>query len=253
MSELALFWKTGPAVRAERGVGYTAFALFSPTHIFWLLLTAALCLTLGFWYRRAGPRARQRLLCGLTVFLLLDEVLKYAVTLATGQWEWAFLPLHLCSLNIFVCLFNTLRPSRNAQEILYGLCLPGAALALLSPSWQPLPLWNIMHLHSGTVHAALFLYPILLLAGGFRPDLRRIPVVFAFLLGVSVPIYAVNKALGTNFLFLNGAGENALTRALAALLGEPYYLLGFPVLILLILLLLYLPWYGVRMLRAGRT
>ena len=242
MDTLDTFWKTAQTLQQELGSGYTAFSLFSPIHLGWLALCAAACVGLGLLYRRAAPETRRRLLIGLTAYMLLDELAKYAVTLATGQWSWNFLPLHLCSINIFVCLYHTLRPGDRSREILYALCLPGALLAMLSPSWQSLPVWNFMHLHSATIHIALFLYPVLLLAGGFRPDPRRIPFVLLFLAAVSVPVYFLNKWLGTNFLFINGWQNNALTRALAAVFTPQAYLLGFVALIALLLLVLYLPW-----------
>jgi len=49
----------------------------------------------------------------------------------TGQWNWSYLPLHLCSINVFVCLYNTLTDRNWCKEELYALCIPGAMLALL--------------------------------------------------------------------------------------------------------------------------
>lgn len=239
---MSTFWMTAQTAAARYGSDWRAFSLFGPVHLFWLGLALALCIGLGLWYRRAAPRARRRMLVVLTILLLADECFKYVVTLATGQWNWSFLPLHLCSLNIFVCAANTVRPSAWLQEILYALCPPGALVALLSPSWQALPLCNAIHLHSSTIHIMLVLYPVLLLAGGFRPNPRRLPFVCGCLAAAAVPVFGINRLLGTNFMFLNGSDGNAITRLMAGVLGERFYILGFLPVIALLWAVLYLPW-----------
>ena len=175
MPDCSPFWYTIDTMQALHGYDYHAFELFGPVHLFWLGLCAALCVGGSLLFRRLGPAGRRRVLAVLTVLLLADELLKDVSSLATGQFVWAFLPFHLCSINLFICVWYALRPNDLAAEVLYALCLPGAAAALLFPSWQAVPLWNVMHLHSSTVHTMLVLFPVLLLAGGFRPDVRRLP------------------------------------------------------------------------------
>ena len=165
MPSCSPFWYTVDTMQALHGYDYHAFELFGPVHLFWLGLCAFLCAGGSVLFRRLGPAGRQRVLRVLTLLLLADELLKDVSSLATGQFVWAFLPFHLCSINLFVCVWYALRPHPLAAEVLYALCLPGAAAALLFPSWQALPLWNVMHLHSSTVHTMLVLFPVLLPTG----------------------------------------------------------------------------------------
>lgn len=236
------FWQALPQIKAEYGENFHAFELYGPEH----LCELAICLVLGtavaLLYRRADEQRRHRILWVVTLLLLIDEAIKHIATGVTGQWDWQYLPLHLCSINIFVCLYHTLRGGETVKEFLYALCLPGALLALFSPSWQAAPAWNVIHLHSLSVHFLLALYPVLLLAGGFRPNVRRLPKVLGHLLAMAVPIFFINRLLGTNFLFLNRASENAITRAFAAIFGEKLYYLGFLPVILVLAAVLYLPW-----------
>lgn len=240
---MAEFWKTIPTIQAERGGNYHAYPLFGAQHLAELGVSALFLLGFCLLYRGSAPPVRRRLLVLVTALLLADELLKYAVTLATGQWSWAYLPLHLCSINLFVCLYHTLTGRRWCKEVLYALCIPGAAAALLLPTWRAAPVWNIMHLHSQSVHTLLILYPLLLLLDGFRPDPRRIPQVLAFLGVTALPISALNRILGTNFYFLNGAEGNVLTALFAQLLGSNFYVLGFVPVIAVLLALMYLPWW----------
>ena len=79
---------------------------------------------------------------------------------------------------------------------------------MLSPSWQRLPVWNLLHLLSYSIHVLLILYPVLLLAGGFRPQVHRIRWVLAFLCATATPIFFLNRMLKTNFFFLNDPQGN---------------------------------------------
>ena len=74
-----------------------------------------------------------------------------------------------------------------------------------------------------SIHALLVLYPVLLVAGGYRPSVRRVPMVLAFLFGSALPIYFLNKPLQTNFYFLNNPYGNVITSAFTAALGEVLY------------------------------
>lgn len=173
----------------------------------------------------------------------MDEAALLLGMACTGQWNWSYLPLHLCSINVFVCLYNTLTDRSWCKEELYALCIPGAALALLCPSWRDVPGWfTLINLHSVSIHALLVLYPVLLVAGGYRPSVRRVPQVLAFLFGSALPIYFLNKPLHTNFYFLNNPYGNVITGTFTAWFGEKFYILGFLPAIALALVLMYAPW-----------
>ena len=235
------FWYTIDTVHKLYGNSYQSFALFGPVHRFWLGLCLVLCVAGFLLFRRLGERGRRRVLLVLTVLLLADELLKDVSSLATGQFVWAFLPFHLCSINLFICVWYAIRPNRVAAEVLYALCLPGALAALLFPSWQALPIWNVMHFHSFTVHIMLVLFPVLLLAGGFRPNPRRLPAVFGVLMLDTIAAALCNHFLGTNFMFLRGEPDNPALGAIQSFFG-PAYILGLLLLVFAIWVVLYTPW-----------
>ena len=89
----------------------------------------------------------------------------------------------------------------------------------------------------------LVLYPVLLLAGGFRPQVHHIRWALAFLCATATPIFFLNRLLGTNFFFLNNPYSNAITAFFARCLGEHFYVCGFLPVLAAIWVLLYLPWY----------
>lgn len=200
------FWKSYDITAAEYGAGYECYPLFGTVHLIELALSALFLLCMVWWYRRSTPRTRRHILVGITAALLADEAALLLGMACTGQWNWSYLPLHLCSINVFVCLYNTLTDRSWCKEELYALCIPGAALALLCPS------------------------------------VRRVPQVLAFLFGSALPIYFLNKPLHTNFYFLNNPYGNVITSTFTAWFGEKFYILGFLPAIALALVLMYAPW-----------
>ena len=171
------FWKSYDITAAEYGAGYECYPLFGTVHLIELALSALFLLGMVWWYRRSTPRTRRHILVGVTAALLADEAALLLGMACTGQWNWSYLPLHLGSINVFVCLYNTLTDRSWCKEELYALCIPGAALALLCPSWRDVPGWfTLINLHSVSIHALLVLYPVLLVAGGYRPSVRRVTV-----------------------------------------------------------------------------
>ena len=237
------FWKSYDITHAELGPNFRCYPLYGKIHLIELALSLVFIVGMALWYRRSSASARRRILVGVTIALLADEAALLLGMALTGQWNWSYLPLHLCSINVFVCLYNTLTDQNWCKEELYALCIPGAALALLSPSWLDVPSWwTLINLHSISIHALLVLYPVLLVVRGYRPSARRAPQVLAFLFGSALPIYFLNKPLNTNFYFLNNPYGNVITSAFTRLLGEKYYILGFLPAIAVALCLMYLPW-----------
>ena len=221
------FWKSVQTIQAERGADYRAFSLFSATHWAELLGAAAVIFLCAVIYYRCREVTRHQILRAVFVLMLADEFMKQAVLLYTGQWNVTYLPLHLCSIHIFLCTTCTLTGKDWCKEELYALCAPGAAIALLCPGWLGTKAWSLINLHSVTLHGLLVLYPVLLVAGGFRPQVRRLPAVLAFLFGSALPIYFLNKVLYTNFYFLNGPTSSPVTALFTQWFGEQWYLLGF--------------------------
>ena len=222
---------------------YLRFEHFSPLHLGLIAVFVLIIIAAMLCYRKLGEKERQKFLNVMAVLLILDEIWKHAFTIATGQWEYGFIPLHLCSINIFVCVWHTLKRDDISAEMLYALCAPGALIALIMPTWTNLPLWNAMSLHSNSVHVLLAMYPMLLLAGGFKPSVKRLPKVALILICEVVPVFFINKILGTNFFFLNGTAGNPLLKLLAEIFGKELYFIGLPFILAVVWAAMYLPWY----------
>ena len=251
--DMQYFWYTENTLD-RMGLEGLGSPLFGPQHLLELAGALLLCLAAALVYRRLSSRGRRGMCWVVCCLILADELFKQVGALATGQWGVNYLPLHLCSINIFLILAQQLRPSALKQELLYCLCLPGALIALITPTWLDQPTLNFMRIHSLSIHTLLLMYPVMLLSGGFRPDVRRLPRCFAVLIGICIPIYAVNKLFthldlgssavhaGTNFLFLNYPEPGTPMELFGRWFGTEYgFLLGMPILLALIWALMYLP------------
>ncbi len=208
----------------------SSFPLWGRTHLMWLGGFAVLLLIVLPLYARAGEKARRVSLCIMTGLLAADELFKHGMLLRIGEEDVDYLPLHLCSVGLFFCLWYAVHPDRWAGELLFAVSLPGAAVALLFPGWSILPPESFLTIPSFTFHMLLCLIPLCLLASGeIRPDARRLWFCALFLAVTAVPIRFLDKKWGTNFYFLNFAGTGNPLSWFEDRLGNPGYLVGLPI------------------------
>lgn len=216
---------------------------YSPGHLLWLLMIAAVIAVLGRKYRTMDGKGQRVVLLVLAALSLADELFKDIVPIATEQWNWAFLPLHICSISIFAIIAHALTRSSIAAEFLYAVSLPTAAMALVFPNWTAmLPCCNYESIHSFSIHGLIVIYTAMLLYGGFRPSAGRLRYVVVIFLALAAVAYAANAAFGTNFFFLSSGDEGNPLGLLERYIGKGY-LIAFPV----IAALCWLPMYMIPM------
>ena len=230
------FWETVEVI--PEGIG---FSHYGTLHLCWLAAFAVLTVLNCIFYRRLGEKGRRIWRIAVAVLLVLDEVYKQIPLFINGYFTLGYLPLHLCSINIFVIAFHAIRPTKTVGNFLYTVCIPGAMAALLFPTWNALPGANFMVIHSFTVHILLAMYPIVLTAAGeIKPDLKELPKALLLLVGLAVFALLCNLLMDTNFMFLMYADPGNPLYLFKELWGS--HLLGFPVIISGVLLVMHTPW-----------
>lgn len=228
------------------------FSHYSALHLVWLAFFVVLTVFCCLHYRRLSEKGRKIWRIVIAALLIVDEVFKQVMLIAGGNWLPEYLPLHLCSINIFLVTFHAFKPGKAVGNFLYTVCIPGALAALLFPSWDKLPFMNFMHIHSFTVHILLAMYLMVLAVNGdIRPEAKQIPRCIAALLVLAVIMRMVNPLLDANFFFMTSADK-----------GNPLYwfqenwgnhLYGFPVLVTAVLLVMHGPLALVRALRKKKA
>lgn len=221
----------------EAGVGFSAFG---GLHLLWLALFVAAILLNAWLYHKLGARGRDRWKKIVAILIVLDEIFKMTMLTIGGRYSLGYLPLHLCSINIFLIAIHAWKPNKTIGTFLYTVCIPGAIAALLFPTWTELPFMNFMHWHSFTVHILLAMYPLVLAINGeLEIRIQNIPKCMLLLVGMAIPIYFINLALDTNFMFLMSVDEGNPLYLFEQLWGN--HLFGYPVIIAGVLIVMYGP------------
>ena len=206
------------------------FSLFGPRHLITLAVFAAFTVGSCVVYGRANAEKRGKMRKLFAVLLLADEIFKHVCLFLGGNFNWTYLPLQLCSINIFLIAVHAWRPNKTLDNFLYFICIPAATAALLFPTWTTLPAMNFMFLHSTSVHILLAAYPIMLYAAGdIHPELRELGRCLLLLAAMAVPIVLVNLLLDTNFMFLMYAPDGNPLKWFDVHCGS--HLIGFPILL----------------------
>ncbi len=219
------------------GVG---FSTFGATHLLWLLAFVVLCAVCVVIYKRLDAKKRNIMRISLACLVFLSETVKDIVAWAVGDFGVGHLPFHLCGINVLLVTFCIFKRSQTVENFLYYIGIPGAMLALLFPNWTVLPCLNFFHIHSFIVHMLLVLYPFLLVASSeVNPTLKDMPKCILLLVGMAIPIYFINLAFDTNFMFLMDPETGNPLGLFEKYLGS--HLWGFPVLLPIVMFVMYLP------------
>ena len=220
------------------GVG---FSHFGPVHLLWLGVCAGLLLLFLHYYKRWGGRRRLLAERGIGIFLVGLEVYRIAVLALIGKMSLYQLPLHLCSMAGFLCCLHAFFKWDWLGQVLYPLCLPGTVLALLFPDWVRYPAIHFITIQGFTFHAGIVLYVICQLwQHNIVPRLASLWKVIVFLLAVVPPVYLFDKKFHANYMFVNVPSPGSPLEWLASFLGNPGYLAGYAVLMLLCLSLIHI-------------
>lgn len=224
------------------------FTTFGPMHLIWLACTVLAIVAAAVLYRRLSPQKRRVMRIAVGSAILFLEIAKDIFHAALGEFGVGYLPLHLCGINILLIGFDLFKQNNTVRHFLYYFSIAGASLALLFPNWTDLPCWNFSCIHSFAIHGLLVMYPILLVAGGeVKPELKTMPKCILLLIGLAIPIYFINLACDTNFMFLMRPDSGNPLELFEKLLGN--HLWGFPILLPVVMLIMYLPIYLINKLK----
>ena len=230
------------------GVGFRTFGM---THLIWLFVGLAVWVTACIFYRKLSNQKRKTMLKVLGVYIFAQEMAKNLVLILLGEFSWGHLPFHLCGINILLIAFDVFKQTKTVRSFLYYFAIPGAALALLFPNWTETPVWNFFHIHSFTIHMLLVLYPLLLVTTGqVDTDLKSALKSIGLLVAMAIPVYGLNLLWDTNFMFLMKPDSGNPLELFEKLLGS--HLWGFPILLPVVILMMYLPVFLVGKFKASK-
>ena len=226
-----------------------AFVLFGTWHLAALLVIVLINFAiLGF--RRTSERTRRAVRWTMAILLWLDEASWHIWNIYWGHWTIAQLPLHICSLLVWLTGFMLIFKNHRIYEFAYFIGIGGGMQALLTPDagiygFPHYRIFQTMISHGLLITCAIYMTTV----EGFRPTWKSFWRVVIGLNIYMVLIYPINLLLGTDFLYINS--KPATASLLDMLPKWPYYLIYMELIGLAIFLLLYLP-FIIRDTRARR-
>lgn len=247
------FWKQQDDIPA--GMGYP---LFGTAHLVSVAVTLLLVVIAIRMIDREDGAAQKKVLKVIPVFMLFLEAVKDLFLVAIDRFSIGYLPLHVCSIGIFIFLLREYLPWKRGRqyfgEVAVTLIMPASVAALIFADWTIYyPVLNFINLHSYLWHGLLILYPLILYrAKEISPSIKHIHWVIIFLCLVVPPIYLFDKHFGCNYFFVNRPVPGSPLEWLASFMGNPGYLAGYAVLVLVVLILVYLIFAGLSHFKSRR-
>jgi len=234
---MELFFTPKEDIPEGINIGFSTFGL---EHLLWLLAFVSVFAGFIAFYKKQDEKNRKKMRIIIGVIVVLWEVWRTVTIWIIGRIDYGDLPLHLCGISIVLIGFDIIKPTSTVRSFLYFIGIPGAMMALLFPNWTVLPCMNFFNIHSFTIHALIVLYPLLLVIGGeVKLAFKEMAKCVGLLVALAIPIYFVNLAADTNFMFLMNPETGNPLGLFEQYLGS--HLWGFPILLPIVMLVMYLP------------
>jgi hypothetical integral membrane protein (TIGR02206 family) len=215
------------------------FETFGTAHLAALALTFALAMLLPLAVRRGAPGLTRPVAILLAVLLLGQEAVQSVLLLAELGPSLYLLPLHLCTLAVYLTAWVLLAPGQRIYEVAYYWGIGGGLQALLTPDLADgFPSWRFLlfFLGHGLVVVGVVYATVAL---RLRPRPVSLLTVPMLTLGYAALILALNLWLDTNFLYLMAKPAQG---SLLDWFGPwPWYWLGLVLAALLSFAVLYSP------------
>lgn len=234
--------------------GYTGapFQLFGTPHLIALGILVLMNGALLYFGQRFPQRWRLPFRYGLAALLLVDEALWHWWNWSIGQWSiQTMLPLHLCSVFVFLSAFMLITRSYAIYEFAYFLGIAGALQAILTPDagiygFPHFRFFQVIISHGSIVTAAIYMTAV----EKYRPTVKSLLRVFVWANVYMLVVGGINAAIGSNYLFI--ARKPATASVLDVMPPWPWYILGIELIGMVMTLLLYLP-FAIQDWRAKRS
>ena len=216
------------------------FELFGRTHLAALGALVLLNLFL-IRFRNASDGTKAALRWMLALILWGNEFAWHYWNYSVGRWTiQTMLPLHLCSVLVWVGALMLVTKSYRIYEFMYFMGIAGAIQALATPDlgvdgFPHFRFFQTFISHGLIVTSAIYMTVV----EGFRPTLKSIPRVVIWMNVYALIVFFINTAIGSNYLMINHKPE--LPSLLDLLPEWPIYILYMELIGFISILLLYFP------------
>ncbi len=216
------------------------FKLFAAAHLAALLALSIICFGL-LRFKNASEATRRNVRVALGIFLWLNESTWHIWNAYYGHWNvQTMLPLHACSLMIWLSGFMLIFKNYLVYEFAYFIGIGAAFQYLMTPDLGMYGFPHFRFFQTFLSHGILLISAIYMtVVEGFRPTWKS---VLRVVIGTNIYmaiIYPINVWLGSNYLMING--KPSTPSLLDLLPAWPIYILYMEAIGFITVLLLYLP------------
>lgn len=220
----------------------TPLQIFGAKHLTVVALFVILWLSFIYFRRVWGEKERNKILPALGILLALNEFGLHIWSAYWGIWNiQTMLPLHMCSVMVWLTVYMTFTRSFAIYEFAYFLGIGGALQAFLTPadaSAYDIPHYRI--LQTLIAHGLLITIPIYMtVVEGFRPTLASFKRIFIWTNIYMVIVFFINRLIGSNYLFI--AQKPPSPTLMDALSPWPWYIPQLEFVAFAIFFILYIP------------
>jgi hypothetical integral membrane protein (TIGR02206 family) len=219
-----------------------SFHLFSVSHLLTLGIIFALCLLL-FVTRNEVRKKQRNYRFLLASILFMGDFSQHFWLIHERAWSAkSDLPLHLSDLAVILAIAMLLTSSNKLFQFMYFAGLGSSIQAILTPdlgkfSFPHFRYFEFFISHGGVVLACLFMVFVF----KCKPTLRSMWVTVLIVNLYAVCLFFINKAIGSNYLYIMKKPENA---SILNILGPwPWYLIPMEVVMILSFYILYSPFW----------
>ena len=217
------------------------FIHFGFVHLAILGMVGLFIFSLFFVRKSANTKLCKLIRYSLAGLLIINQLARHIWLIYFDMWniQWN-LPLHLCSIFVWLSAYMLITKSYTIFEFAYFLGLGGALQALLTPdvgsySFQKLYLAQFFIAHGSIIIASAYMA----IVEGYRPTWASIRKVFIWANIYLVIVTVINLVIGSNYLYTL---HKPNVPTLLDYLGPwPWYILSAEGIALILFLLLYLP------------
>jgi len=216
------------------------FEFFGIAHIGALLAILLLNLFL-LQFKNSDENTRRKVRITMAIILWVNEAAWHLWNIYHGTWSvQEHLPLHACSILIWLAGFMLIYKNYRIYEFAYFLGIAGALQALLTPDIGIYGFPHFRFIQTYISHGLLLTSAIYMTTvEGFRPTWQTFKRVIIYLNLFMLAVFGLNQLIGSNYLFV--ARKPPGPTLLDALPEWPVYILYMEAIGLMMFLLLYLP------------
>jgi len=218
------------------------FVLFGTPHLIAISIIVLCCFSYLYFRKVWGEKEKNTIRWFFAIAIVVNETALHIWSIYWGIWNiQTMLPLHMCSVIIWLSAYMLITKNYTIYELVYFMGLGGAMQAVLTPADAAaynFPHFRIMQTfiaHGLLINIAIYMTVV----EGLRPTLQSFKRVFIWTNLYMIPVFFLNLAIGSNYLFV--AGKPDFPTLLDALAPWPWYIIELEAIGFAIFFILYLP------------